>query len=261
MPAPLYTAATCSNPAYQLDWSYSLFWRAMPTGFSWLDDLKELSEKDHIRILKHRFQEPHVSQFLISTRPAVAPLIIAQRVKGRLQHLLRQTASKPFRRNYALRSIGSTRRAKLEEYLANQLDHHPVADERVAESLKKHQIHQPQIDLSNPRTTSHAEYWYNLHLVIVNEGRHREVRDEILGRIRDMVLGASRAKGHLLSRAAIVPDHIHLAVGCNLAESPEEVALSYMNNLSYALGMKPVFKFSYYAGTFSEYDLGVIPRR
>ena len=33
-----------------------------------------------------------------------------------------------------------------------------------------------------------------------------------------------------------------------------------MNNLAYACGMKPVFRSSYYVGTLSEYDLGVIPR-
>ena len=36
--------------------------------------------------------------------------------------------------------------------------------------------------------------------------------------------------------------------------------LGYMNNLAYVHGMKPAFRFSYYVGTFSEYDLGVIPR-
>jgi hypothetical protein len=45
-----------------------------------------------------------------------------------------------------------------------------------------------------------------------------------------------------------------------LEESPEAVVLGYMNNLAYACGMKPCFQFSYYVGTFSEYDLGVIPR-
>jgi hypothetical protein len=75
-----------------------------------------------------------------------------------------------------------------------------------------------------------------------------------------MILGASEQKGHWLSRAAILPDHIHLTMGCQGEESPEEVVLSYMNNLAFSCGMKPVFKFSYYVGTFSEYDLGVIPR-
>jgi len=260
MPDPIYTPATCAAPAYQLDWSYSLFWRAGPTAFEWLDELRHLSEKDHIRILQHEFREPNVSKFLVSTRPAVAPLRIAQRVKGRLQHLIGSPDRSPFRRNYALRSIGSTRRDRLEQYLAAQLNHHRMADADAAQRLKQYQVHRPEVRLSEPRRTSHAQYWYNLHVVMVADGRHMEIRDEVLGGLRDMILAVSDAKGHWLSRAAIVADHLHMTVGCRLEESPEDVVLCYMNNLAYACGMKPVFRYSYYVGTFSEYDLGVIPR-
>lgn len=75
-----------------------------------------------------------------------------------------------------------------------------------------------------------------------------------------MLLAASRAKGHWLSCAALLPDHIHLAIGCKLEESPEEIAMGYLNNLAFARGMRPVFRFGYFVGTFGEYDLGVIPR-
>jgi hypothetical protein len=258
MPAPLYTPANCANPAYQLDWSYSLFWKAPPANFDWLEELQPHTERDHIRILQHQFQEPDLSQFLVSTRPSVAPQLIAQRVKGRLQHLL--GGGSRFRRNYGLRSIGSTRRNKLLEYLAGQLDHHPLADPRVDERLRGYQIHNPEVDLSQGQQTAHARYWYNLHLVLVNQDRLMETHEEALGSIRRMIHAASTAKGHRLSRAAIVPDHLHLALGGNLEESPEEVVLGYLNNLAFALGMKAVFRFSYYVGTFSEYDLGVIPR-
>jgi len=260
MPTPLYTPENCPDHAYQLDWSYSVFWHARPPDFSWLDELKRLNEPDHIRILQHEFLEPNVSQFLISTRPSVPPLMLVQRVKGRLQHLLHGTMSKPFRRNYSLRSIGSTRREKLEQYLATQLSHHPMADPRVQQRLEKYQIFRPEFDLSQPRRPSHAEYWYNLHIVMVNDERYMEIRDEVLAGLRDMILRAADTKEHWLSRAALVPDHIHLMLGCKLEESPEQVVLGYMNNLAYACGMKPVFRFSYYVGTFSEYDLGVIPR-
>jgi REP element-mobilizing transposase RayT len=260
MPAPIYTPHNCNDPAYQLDWSYSIFWRAHPPDFSWLEELKRLNEPDHIRILQHQFREPNVSQFLISTRPAVPPLLIVQRVKGRLQHLLHGTMSKPFRRNYSLRSVGSTRREKLEQYLATQLSHHPMADPRVQERLQQYQIFRPEVDLSQPQRTSHAEYWYNLHIVVVNDERYMEIRDDVLAGLHDMILKASDSKGYLLSRTAIVPDHIHLTLGCPLEQSPEQIVLGYMNNLAYACGMKPVFRFSYYVGTFSEYDLGVIPR-
>jgi hypothetical protein len=76
----------------------------------------------------------------------VTPLVIVQRVKGRLQHLLHGTMSKPFRRNYSLRSIGSTRREKLEQYLATQLSHHPMADPRVQQRLEQYQIFRPEVD-------------------------------------------------------------------------------------------------------------------
>jgi REP element-mobilizing transposase RayT len=257
MPAPLYTPANCTNPAYQLDWSYTLFWTEAPSDFDWLEELKRRTEPDHIRILQHQFQEPDVSQFLVSTQPSVAPQLIAQRVKGRLQHLLGRS---PFRRNYSLRSIGSTRRDKLLEYLAGQLDHHPLAGQRVDARLREYQIHTADVDLGEPQATSHARYWYNLHIVLVNEDRLRELHREALSSIRRMILAASAAKGHRLSRAAIVPDHLHLALGCNLEESPEEVVLGYMNNLAFARGMKANFRFSYFVGTFSEYDLGVTPR-
>ncbi len=79
-----------------------------------------------------------------------------------------------------------------------------------------------------------------------------------LSAIRDMICGAAKSKRHLLSRAAILPDHVHLALGCHLDESPEVVAHSYMNNLCFALGMTPVFQYSYWVGTFGEYDLGAV---
>ena len=134
-----------------------------------------------------------------------------------------------------------------------------MADDRVEQRLKEFQIHRPDVDLSEPRRTTHAQYWHNLHVVLVNDGRYMEVRDEVLDLVHHMILDVSAAKGHLLSRAAIVPDHIHLTLGCGLNESPEEVVLSYMNNLAHVCGLKEVFNYSYYVGTFSEYDIGVIP--
>jgi hypothetical protein len=51
-----------------------------------------------------------------------------------------------------------------------------------------------------------------------------------------------------------------LELGCGLEDSPLEVALSYVNNLAYTQGMKPVYQFGFYVGTFGEYDLGAIRR-
>jgi hypothetical protein len=259
VPAPIYTPANCSA-AYQLDWSYTLFWNEPPADACWLPALSAACESDGIRILQHAFTQPEVSQFLISTRPGVVPQQIAQRVKGRLQHVLRSDTPSAFRRSYSLRGIGSTRREKLERYLAGQVEHHPLGDPRTAEQLKRFQFHDAKVDLSQPSHSTHAQYWHNLHIVLVNDLRGRQSDDEHLRRVRDMIVRASAKKGHLLSRAAILPDHLHLALRGSLEESPEEIVLGYMNNVAFACGMKDVLKYSYFVGAFSEYDLGVIPR-
>lgn len=276
----LYTPQSCAHPAYQLDWSLSVFWRSCPdhTG-AWLTQLQEHVARDGIRILQHQFQPPDVSKFLISTTPEIAPIQVVQRVKGRLAWMLGQKSALPrdalakgrsrfnsvhtnkyLRKHYSIRSIGSTRRDRLDKYLARRLEHHPMVDPRVQRCLKQFQIYCPDVDLSAPRMTSHGLFWYNLHIVLVHDGRYHQVNIEPLRSVHKMILATSAKKQHLLSRASILSDHIHLTLGCHLDESPEEVALSYMNNLAYAVGNRPIFRFSYYVGTFSEYDLGAIPR-
>ena len=258
MPAPLYTADNCSA-AYQLKWSLSVFWRtAPPRELEWLDSLKAATEADGVRILEHRFKSDNVSQFLVSTRPDSAPPQIVRSLKGRLQYLVREQLHKAFRRNYSIHSVGSANLTAVEGYVASQLEHHRMADQRVQLRLAKYQIHCPEADLSLAMRGSHGEYHYNLHVVLVHVERWTEVRDDVLTAIREMVLKSSRAKGHRLARAGILADHVHLLLGCNLAESPQDVALGYLNNLAYAQGMRPVYQYGFYVGTVGQYDLGAI---
>ncbi len=85
-----------------------------------------------------------------------------------------------------------------------------------------------------------------------------EVREEPLRGIHDMILGASRAKEYLLSRAGILPDHVHLAIGCPIDAAPVDVALGFLNNLAFVHGMRPVYQFGGFIGTFGEYDSGAV---
>ena len=73
-----------------------------------------------------------------------------------------------------------------------------------------------------------------------------------------MVVGVAKKHGHALSRAALLADHLHLALGGNIRLSPEEIALSYLNNLAFANDMQPFIQHGYFGGTFGEYDLGAI---
>jgi REP element-mobilizing transposase RayT len=116
----------------------------------------------------------------------------------------------------------------------------------------------PEVDLSAPAETNSGRYWYNLHLVLVAPGRYRLCDPAALGRIRDAALGVCARRGHAASAVAVLPDHLHLALRADIGQAPEAIALSFLNNLAYALGQRPWWQGSYYAGTFGEYGMAAV---
>jgi REP element-mobilizing transposase RayT len=247
---PIYTPDN-TRAAFELNWGLTLFWRDAPLAEDrWLAELQEATEPDGVRILKHRFTTNDAGEFFVSTKPHVSPPQLIRSVKGRLQHLIRATVPKAFQRNYCVRSVGSATREVIEQYVANQLTHHPMADAAVQQRLAKFQKTYPGVDLSQPCFSAHGMYWHNLHVVIVNEERWMEIDDQVLSKLSNMLENVAAKHGHRLSRVGLLPDHIHVTMGCPIEKSPQEIALGYLNNCAYACGMKPVYKFSYYVGTF-----------
>jgi REP element-mobilizing transposase RayT len=255
---PLYTPDN-TTAAYELNWGLTVFWRGTPIpDDGWFAALQAATEPDDVRILKHEMTTGDASQFFVSTKPHVAPKDLVRSVKGRLQHEIRARAPKALQRNYCLRSIGSATRTVVEGYVADQLGHHRMADPDVQKRLARFQRSYPDVDLSQPSFSSHGEYWYNLHVVFVNDERWMEIRESVLEQRLVTIEAAAVKHGHRLSRAAVLADHVHLTLGCEISESPEQVVLGYMNNCAYVCGMKPEFRFSYYVGTFGEYDRGAV---
>src|SRR5207248_1140753 len=121
---------------------------------------------------------------------------------------------KALQRNYALRSFGSATREAVEKYVGSQLNHHRMADPPVQALLARYQIHHPEVDLSQHRSTSHGVYWYNLHVVGVHAERWVEINANVLQQEMEMIERVCRAKSYWLSRGGILPDHFHLALGC-----------------------------------------------
>jgi REP element-mobilizing transposase RayT len=251
---PIYTPMTV-KAAYQLRWSLSLFAKKrLPSIETWLDELKQVVERDGVRILESRLRSGGTLQFFLSTQPEIAPPEIVRSVKGRLQHSIQMTTPNAFRRNFLLTSVGDAKRQVVEDYVASQLCHHHMVDERVNAVLNKFQMEFPEVDLSQKQTTAHGSYLYNLHLVLVHSGRWNEIREDELACCRDMVTRVARNKGHRISRLALLSDHLHLVVGVPPDTAPRDVALGYLNNLAYAHGMKELYSQSYYTGTVGEYD-------
>jgi REP element-mobilizing transposase RayT len=255
---PLYTPDN-TTVAYELNWGLTVFWRATPLPDAlWLAALQDATECDGVRVIKHRFTTGDASQFFISSKPNVAPQALIRSVKGRLQHEIRSQVPKAFQRNYSLRSIGSATRTVVEQYVADQLGHHRMADVNLQQRLERFQQCYPDVDLSKPCFGAHGQYWHNLHVAFVNDARHVEIRASVLERRLTTIEATAAKHGHRLSRAAVLSDHVHLTLGTGVGESPEEVVLAYMNNCAFACGMTPEFQFSYYVGTIGEYDRGAV---
>jgi len=257
-PDPIYTADNV-RIAYELRWSVAIFWKQpAPSPASWRQPLEQATEPDGVRILDHRFTKDNVSQFLVSTKPHVTPAQCLRSVKGRLQYLVRGALPKAFRRNYSIRSLGSANEKAVTDYVACQMQHHPMADPRVEAILGPLQFADTDVDLTLSRRSSHGEFTYNLHLVAVHQERFAEVRHDALRRTCDMIQAVARKKGHLLSRVGLLVDHVHWTAGCGIDKSPLAVGLGYLNNIAYAHGMAPLFQFGFYAGTFGPYDMNAV---
>ncbi len=214
-----------------------------------------------MRLMAHRWDDGCV-HLTFSTTPDVAPVFLAQRAKGRLQHAL-HTVGTPvkFSRKVSLRSTGQNTRVTVEQYVANQVSTGRLADPRYADRLERHAIYQSAVDLETSTETGSGRYWYNLHLVLVTSGRLRSVGDDVPRKLHNGCLGVAAKKGCSLSRVSFMPDHMHASLRGNIDLSPEEIALSFQNNLAYVLGQCRVWEDAYYVGTFGEYDLKVVRAR
>ncbi len=60
-----------------------------------------------------------------------------------------------------------------------------------------------------------------------------------------------------MSTFAVMPDHLHLALA-PVDQSPEEVALAFLNNLAHVLGQRMWWQPGYYVGTFGEYGMAAV---
>ncbi len=261
MPEPIYTAANC-RIAYQLHWSLAVFARqALLKEEAWRQSLEDAVEPDGVRILEFQAVEPNTGQFLVSSKPEVSPAEIARSVKGRLHYLVRDAVPKLWRRHYSITSVGDANEDVLQGYVGRQVQRHPMADSRALARLSQAQFHDPAVDLADLRASGHGRFTHSLHIVLENTDRLCDTNEQRLAASRAMLIAVCRKKAWLLSRLAFAGNHLHMLVGCDVADAPRDVALSLMNNLAFAHGMKPFCEHSFYVGTFGPYDHGAIRGR
>lgn len=204
---------------------------------------------------------PEQIQLTFQAEPAVAPVFLATRVKGRLQHALRQEgAPVAFSRKVAVRALGDNRSPAVEAYLRNQTVRAELMDERYRATLRAAGFEDPGVELSAPTPTRSGRYWFNLHCVAVTAGRFRIGKEDFLDKVRSGVFAWAGETGCRLKAFAPMPDHVHVAARGDPERSPLELAEALWSHLNRAAGCCLMGE-NVYAGTFSEYGTGAIWKR
>jgi REP element-mobilizing transposase RayT len=163
-----------------------------------------------------------------------------------------------FTRKLSVRSVGENTRAQVEAYIRKQLNKELLIDAALREKLRQFTVTQSEVDLSAPAESARGRYWYNLHLVLVARDRDVSAHLPRLATLRDACLRIADKKSHAVSTLSVMPDHIHMALRGDSEHSSEQIALGYLNNLTYMLNELAPWSENYYVGTFSEYDMGAI---
>ena len=190
--------------------------------------------------------------------PDIAPVLVAQRAKGRLQHALRKAGTPvDFSRKVSVRSLGHNITPTVERYVREQLEHADLADPRCRATLAAAAVADASVDLAVPSETNSGRYWYNLHVVLVVAKRFRIGGADFLGRVREQALRAAAACECRVKALAIMPDHLHAALRGDVARSPAEIAIALQNATTHAAGCR-MWQDGFYVGTFGEYDLGAV---
>lgn len=249
------------NPPHDIHYSWtgfpsdSAFPANLPDGV--LSTFAEALKTDSLNLESYVWSSDEI-HLTVSASPDKAPVWIAQRLKGRLDHALRSRGIPvSFSRKVSLRAIGHNRTAIVENYVRSQLVHVNLADPRYRETLASVAINDPAVDLSAPAISNHGRYWYSLHLVFVVAGRYRVGEHTFLKGLRERILAVSEKLACALKRVAVMPDHLHLALRGNPILSPAEIALGIQEATADVAGCR-LWEDNFYVGTFGDYDYKAI---
>ena len=211
---PIYKAENL-NPAYHLRYSWT-GWPSEGTfpklpAETFFASISPAWELDGLRLLESRWA-PDMIQLSFSTKPDVAPVFVAARAKGRLQHALREAGQPcPFSRKLSLRSVGDNTTQIVTDYISRQVAKSDYVDPRFKDFLSRFTREDSAVDLSQPTATVSGRYWYNLHLVLVVSDRFPIVAEAAQTTIRDRCFVIAAKKGYAVRALSLMPDHLHLA--------------------------------------------------
>ncbi len=126
--------------------------------------------------------------------------------------------------------------------------------------LQSNTLSDDSLDITQPISNNHGRYVLGLHLVLVHTERWRIANAAFVQTSKEAFLASAKKYGLGISRLSILADHLHAAIRFTYDQSPEQIALSFMNNIAYCHGMLKMWMDSFYVGTIGPYDMNAIRR-
>jgi len=262
MPDPRYTSNNIKR-AFQLNWHLSLFPRddvvgKMPQLVESLDALREATEKDGVRILRTKTGQKNTQLFFLSSKPNVMPSQIVRSVKGRLQYVIRDAVPKAFQRNFHLASVGSASADTVRQYVRRQTEHHQMADPKVQKRFEEvGRFEDASIDLVAEQTNAYGRFCLAYHFAFTRTQRWSEIDVGAIEAWKKVALRSVEKHGGHVGECSVLADHMHVLVQAPMSISPELLALSIMNNLTF-IEARECLQSGYYVGTIGLYGRGAV---
>lgn len=252
MNAPLYSKRTSLHPATQLHWNYTVTWQSAPIPPIWLGELQRHCVVDGILVRDYELLDAGRGVLLLDSRANVSPHTIVQRLRGRLQAVLRRWDAKALAAEDELSSIGTFSQQAVEALLRQQRFYSPPSAPTPEPSrFVEYRWDDPTVDLNRASEFQNKRYWYNLHVVFTFAEIVCLLNDNELGLVWQTLMRVAQQKQHWLRRAEIQTDSLQACLRGQWMESPEEIALTYLNEFAFSVGQRKVFGDNYLVGTES----------
>ena len=217
-----------------------------------IESVKPLLEDDGLRILRLGFTNEEFN-LLISTGPEVTPVFLAQRVQGRFTYYFRSVgySGRILGGGFSVRSVGGTAMERLRSYVRNQAQKSSTLEPSEREFLTRLGV-ETSIQVEEGTPSKRGIYWYDLHLVY--RFRRPLTKRRALSLVQRSLIRIAEHKGFGLIELGLVLDHVHLLMRGRISESPEEISLSIMNNLSHLSRNPGLLRNSYFVGTAGKFS-------
>lgn len=261
MSSPDCYLADTTTAAYSLRWSWT-GWPSLGSMPSLAENdwsaLADVWEQDGIRLLERKCQSDYW-QATVSTKPATDPSFIVARIKGRIDHRCRsEKIPFKFSRKVSLRAIGNNTTLDVQDYIRQQVDSAQFCSSDFAQDLKQFTRIWQDKNLLEPIEVSSGHYWYLLHLVLVVDERYRIGNLVFLGELFEACQAIALDRGYLLGGLSVMPDHLHMCLRGAVTDSPEAIAVGFMNELCRRLRVVSLWRPSYYVGTTGAYNMNAV---